>query len=216
VFGPAWGGGITRLLGHIFTNCVLCAAGGKRSWFYVLRVKLELSWAVYQLGVSEWVVRSFGRWLDKRKVCGQQQQQPWLSISRQQIMRKAHIHVRTTERGPTATKLSAALGKIIRSQYYMYVCVSFNLISAATLCNKKHPYLFYLLASWFLSTAQNFLGPFSLYWFATFAFYLLLGKCFCCFTVMCSLNPLPPLMYRSTFYRDVLCMFLWKLSKRVR
>lgn len=110
--------------------------GVNESWFFMLRVKSELSWAVYQLGASEWV----GRWLDKQqqhKVCGQQQQQPWLSISRQQIMRKAHNHRRRTIALSVATKLRrSALSLGCEDNPWP---ILYNLIWAATLRNKKAP-----------------------------------------------------------------------------
>lgn len=114
----------------------LATVGGNKSWFYVLRVKLELSWAVYQLGVSEWA----GRWLDKRqqqhKVCGQQQQ-PWLSISAANNAKGTQPPNHRSlccKQTPTCSRL-----KIIRGQYY--ITLSVQLLCAI----KSTPYLFYLL-----------------------------------------------------------------------
>lgn len=126
----------------------LATVGGNESWFFVLRVKSELSWAVYQLGVSEWV----GRWLDKRqqqhKVCGQQQQQPWLSISQQQIMRKAHI---TTAAEPSLSVLQPNSSVLSLGCEDNPWPILYNLISAATLRNKKHPLFVLSPASWSFS-----------------------------------------------------------------
>lgn len=114
----------------------LATVGGNESWFYVLRVKSELSWAVYQLGVSEWA----GRWLDKRqqqhKVCGQQQQ-PWLSISAANNAKGTQPPNHRSlccNQTPTCSRL-----KIIRGQYY--ITLSEQLLCAI----KSTPYLFYLL-----------------------------------------------------------------------